>query len=54
MSISLERIKEILKPRQYKNFIKWVGGQTGELINGQLFIYEEDFIRWIRRLPVID
>lgn len=54
MSIKLKRIKEILNAKAYKDFSKWFGGQTGEIINGGLCIYEDDFIRWINKLHVID
>ncbi len=54
MSINLERIKEVLTAKAYKDFSKWFAGQTGELKNGKLMVYEEDFIRWMNKLPVID
>ena len=50
MSISFERLKQILKPGYYKEFSKWITGQTVD-IGG---VYEHDFLRWVNELPVID
>jgi len=54
MSVSLERIKEVLKPIAFKDFSKWFGGQTGELRKGKLYVYEEDLISWFNKRPVTD
>lgn len=55
MSIRVERIKEILKPSQYKKFMKWMDGQTIRLFeDGTKGIYEHDLMRWIKKLPVVD
>ena len=54
MSIKLERINEILTAKAYKDFIKWFKGQTGELKDGELCIFEDDFLRWINKQKVID
>jgi len=50
MPISFKRIKEVLKPEAYKNFEKFMYGQT-YVDEG---VFEDDFIRWIKKLPVID
>lgn len=50
MPINFNRIKEILKPKYYKDFNKFMYGQT-VCIDG---IYENDFLRWIYKLPCVD
>lgn len=54
MSISIDRIKEVLSASAYKDFSKFMQGQTGELVGGVMYIYEDDFIRWILKKPVVD
>jgi hypothetical protein len=43
-------IEKILKPKEYKRFIKWMEGQTTDM-NG---VYEDDFIRFVKGLGVTD
>ena len=45
-----ERLKEILKLKYYKDLIKFMEGQT----MNETGIYEDDFLRWFYKLPVID
>jgi hypothetical protein len=45
-----DRLKEILKPKAYKDLMKFMEGQTFD-ING---IYEDDFMRWFYKQGVID
>lgn len=55
LGIRIERIKEILKPAQYKQFIKWMRHQTIPILDdGTDGIYEWDLMRWIKELPIID
>lgn len=44
MSIKMERLKKILKTKAYKDFLKFMVGQTCD-VNG---IYEDDFLRWVK------
>jgi hypothetical protein len=53
-SIPLKRIEEILSKKSFKDFRNWFAGQTGEIINGELCVYEWDFLRWIHKKPVVD
>jgi hypothetical protein len=48
--MNIERLKEILKAKHFKDLMKFMEGQTYDE-NG---IYEEDFIRWFNKLGVID
>lgn len=48
--IKNERLKEILKPKAYKEFEEWMTGQTTS-ING---VYEDDFLRWVQKRQVVD
>jgi hypothetical protein len=45
-----ERLKEILKPKYFKDLMKFMNGQTVD-DDG---IYEWDFMRWFYELPVVD
>jgi hypothetical protein len=45
-----KRLKEILKPKYFKDLMKFMNGQTVD-DNG---IYEDDFMRWFYNLPVVD
>tara|TARA_Y100000034_G_C6859671_1_gene391104 strand:- start:1297 stop:1449 length:153 start_codon:yes stop_codon:yes gene_type:complete len=50
MSIPFKRLKQILKPKYYKEFEKWMHGQTMDEVG----VYEDDFVRWVYGLPVVD
>lgn len=50
MSIKFERIKSILKAKSYKDFEKFMRGQTVDAEG----VFEDDFIRWVKGLPVED
>ncbi len=50
MSIKFERIKEILKPKHYKKFCKFMIGQTMDMEG----VYDDDFLRFVKELEVID
>jgi hypothetical protein len=45
-----KRLKEILKPKAYKDLMKFMEGQTSDADG----IYEEDFMRWFYGLGVVD
>jgi hypothetical protein len=51
----LSRIKEILKAKSFKDFSKFMEGQTIELLkDGDSDIYEDDFMRWFNKSGVVD
>ena len=50
MGIKFERIEELFKAREYKRFCKWMNGQTVDA-NG---VYDGDFLRFVKRQPIID
>ena len=50
MAIKFKRIEQVLTKKAYKDFCKFMDGQTVS-IEG---VYEDDFLRWIQKLPVID
>ena len=50
MAIKFKRIEQVLTKKAYKDFCKFMEGQTVS-VEG---VYEDDFLRWIQQLPVID
>lgn len=50
MTISFERVRELLKTEQYNEFLKFMRGQT--ITAGGVF--DNDFLRFVKRLPVVD
>lgn len=55
MAIPSARIREILRPRAHKDFLKFMSGQTVEMDrNGRSVIFEDDFLRWVKKQQVID
>lgn len=50
MTIPFKRIKEVLTAKAYKDFEKFMTGQT---VCGE-GVYDHDFIRWMKEWPVID
>lgn len=50
MAIKIERIKEVLKEEYYEDLLKFMAGQTVS----EDGIYEDDFLRWLKKLPVVD
>ena len=50
MTIPHKRIKEVLSSKAYKDFMDFMYGQT-VCSEG---VYDDDFLRWIKRLPVTD
>ena len=45
-----KRLKEILKPKAYKDLMRFMEGQTVDADG----IYECDFMRWFYGLKVVD
>ena len=55
MAIPSARIREILRPRAHKDFLKFMSGQTVEMDrDGRSVVFEDDFIRWVMKRQVID
>lgn len=50
MIISWNRLKEVLTLQAYKDFYQWMTGQTCV----EEGVYEHDFLRWLKKLPIID
>jgi len=50
MVIPDKRLKEVLKPKAYADFMKWMEGQTVTMSG----VYDHDFLRWILKQPIID
>jgi len=50
MSIPFKRLKQVLKSKYYKEFSEWMEGQTTDMKG----VYEDDFLRWVQELPVLD
>jgi len=50
MTITFKRIEEVLTKKAYKDFMKFMTGQTVGIYG----VYEDDFIRWINKLGVVD
>lgn len=45
-----KRLKEILKPKAYKELMEFMRGQTVDAEG----IYEDDFMRWFYKQEVVD
>lgn len=54
MNIPASRLKEIMKPKAYMEFTRWMRGQTTEIHKGEIHIFETDLLRWLRKQQVID
>jgi hypothetical protein len=50
VTISFERVRELLKTEQYNEFLKFMKGQT---VTGE-GVFDNDFLRFVKKLPVID
>jgi hypothetical protein len=48
--IRFERIREILNTKAHRQFLKYMKGQT--IMEGGVF--EDDFLRFVKKYPVID
>ena len=48
-NLPLTEIKKRLTPEEFKEFNKWMIGQTVPVLdNGEEGVYEHDFKRWLR------
>lgn len=46
-----KRLKQILKPKEYKSLMKFMKGQTAPSLEE---IYDWDFMRWVNEQEVVD
>jgi len=60
VAIKIARIKEILSKKSYKEFCNFIRGQTLYPCHieidrdGNAVIFDDDFMRWIHKRPVVD
>lgn len=47
-------IKSTLNEEQFIKFQQWINGQTVMVYEGEDFIYEMDYLRFIKGLPALD
>ena len=47
--IEFERIKEILKPEEFKKFNRFMFGQTFQIKDKKSYVYDDDFIRFVNK-----
>ena len=47
-------IEEVLEPEQFAEFANWISGQTVGIYKGECLVYEHDFVRFLKGLPVLD
>ncbi len=50
----ISNIKEVLDPKRFGEFEKWIYGQTVGVYKGEHLIYKYDFERFLKGLPVWD
>lgn len=50
----ISNIKEVLESEEFVKFTNWISGQTVGIYKGKGLVYQHDFIRFIKGLPVID
>jgi len=50
MGIKFERVKELFTAKAFKEFSEWMKGQTVDAGG----VFEDDFLRFVKRQPVID
>jgi hypothetical protein len=50
----LDNVKEVLGPKKFEEFEKWIYGQTVGEYEGKTLIYRIDLERFLKDLPVVD
>ena len=50
----LGNIKEVLEPEKFTEFANWISGQTVGIYKGESLVYQHDFVRFLKGLPVLD
>jgi len=48
--VTFKQMKKVLKPKAYKELCDWMNGQTVD----EQGIYDDDLLRWLEGLGVID
>lgn len=51
---TIRNIKEVLDEETSTKFEDWISGQTVGIYEGESLIYQYDFIRFLKGLPVLD
>ncbi|OGD96595.1 hypothetical protein A3F02_03230 [Candidatus Curtissbacteria bacterium RIFCSPHIGHO2_12_FULL_38_9b] len=51
---TISNIKEVLSPKKFAEFEKWMRGQTVGMYKGEGLVYQYDFERFLEGLPVLD
>ena len=54
LKIKESRIKEVLKIKHWKDFSRFMHGQTVYIGKNDIGISEDDFLKWIKKQEVID
>jgi len=50
----ISNIKEVLEPEKFTEFANWISGQTVGVFKGESLVYQHDFLRFLKGLPVLD
>ena len=50
----LSDIRRELMPSRFKEFAKWINGQTVGIFKGESIVYEHDWERFLKGLPDAD
>lgn len=54
LGYKISDIKNSLGKEQFLHFIQWINGQTIMIFEGEDFIYEVDYLRFIKGLSPLD
>ena len=53
--VTFKQMKKVLKPKAYKELCDWMNGQTVSVEDPDYpQIYDDDLLRWLEGLGVID
>lgn len=50
----ISNVKEVLEPEKFTEFADWISGQTVGVYKGEPLVYQHDFQRFLKGLPVLD
>lgn len=51
---TISNIKEVLDPKRFTEFKGWLYGQTVGVYKREKLVYRHDFIRFLKKLPVLN
>ena len=54
MSVKFKRLKEVLKPKSYQDFIRFMRGQTYGIENGDEVAWDDDVLKWLKKQKPCD